>query len=353
MSKLYLSLILTLFLIGYFGINSKYRSRFLEVSSTILIIAILVLFSGFRSEYSIGDTSAYSHSYKLVGAQTSFVLAARDIGFNAMVYLLNQISKNPQLLIFISALFINIFNVLTLKKYSKPFEVGIFLYLATTIFYVTMNGMRQAMAASLLFWAVTFINKRRFIHYLICVFIAASLHESAVIFIPLYFILKQKAWNRVFYFTAGSFLAAFILFRPFIGVFIDMIENTQFNTYANDISNGGSSVNVIRVVIFFIPLFLTYIYRNRLEKIFPEYHVFVYLSLFNFIFMLFGIHYLYFYRLCMYFELANLVLIPAAIRAMDIKTGTPIYVYLLACYTLFCWYQIQLWDDTYINILFS
>ena len=55
----------------------------------------------------------------------------------------------------------------TIRKYSKVFELEIFIYIAAGYFLITMNGVRQALVASILFGCTNLIinNKWNNLNY--------------------------------------------------------------------------------------------------------------------------------------------------------------------------------------------
>ena len=59
-----------------------------------------------------------------------------------------------------------------------------------------MNGMRQCLAAAILFIFNDLIVKGKFKLYLGVVLIVSTIHASALIMIPVYFIVRQDAWSK-------------------------------------------------------------------------------------------------------------------------------------------------------------
>src|ERR1041384_1132669 len=90
----------------------------------------LVMVAGLRN--NIGDTYFYMHSYTLLEDQNlSDIKFEGDFGFNILQLLLYQISDDPQLLIFTTALVTNVLIVITLYKYSRMIELSLFVYIAS------------------------------------------------------------------------------------------------------------------------------------------------------------------------------------------------------------------------------
>lgn len=361
METVYMYSMFAVLLIGHYGVNNKVRSKALVGFSLTFIFLIIFVIAGFRT--GIGDTYFYKHSYTIVGnyltaGNTEAIqqLFADEIGFNALLVLLNYISRDPQLLVIVLAFITNGLNLSAIYKYSRPFELGIFLYFATVIFYVTMNGMRQALVASLFFWGIQFILKKKWMPYFCMAFILCLFHTSAVILIPVYFLGYFKAWGKMYWAIAGFFLAATTCFKPIMPKVVELLEGGRFDAYAQDMAGGADGVNIIRIAVMFVPLILAYVVKDELREQWAESDFFLFMSLLNCGFMLLGGQYLYFYRVCIYFELFNLALLPRIIGCMKERLARLTYVYLVVCYSLFCYYQVAgpAWGGLrFSNILFN
>ena len=95
------------------------------------------------------------------------------------------------------------------KKYLLPY-IGLFIMLGP-FFLNWMNGIRQCLAMCIFVFLVEFIQKRKLIPYTIGILIAFTLHKSAIMLFPLYFILwKPFKWgqNRTITFIIIAFAIA-------------------------------------------------------------------------------------------------------------------------------------------------
>lgn len=357
MANIYLPTMFIVWLIGHYGINSKYQSRVLVYMSLAIIFGILFFISGFRT--NIGDTYFYAHSYKLLGEKMQYIPLKEILesftgekGFNYMQVAMNLVTPDPQILILVCAFITNALNLHSIYKYTKPFEMGIYLYFATVIFYVTMNGMRQALVAAVFFWGVRYIIKGKWLPYMIMIVILATFHSSALLLLPVYFIVRQKAWGKTFWITCGIGLLFFIAFpvlKPFV---VNILQDTSYGEYGSDMVQAEKGVNLVRVLVMLVPPLLAYSVREKLSETWEESSIFIYMSVFNFLFMLLGVQYLYFYRVCVYFELFNLALLPRVLSCIEKRKANALYVYMIVFYFLFAYYQVVMsWGEPYSNRL--
>lgn len=392
----------TSLVLAHVGINNRVRSKAVVGLTLLIIYGILFIFAGFRS--GIGDTYFYKHTYVGVGkalhkedleerikngegihaeelADVQRILSAQmniedekqenqedqeveertkfkldgEVGFNLLMSGLNRISPDPQLLIIVTSFLTNLFNLTVLYKYSKPFELGIFLYYATVIFYVTMNGLRQALVASVFFFAQRWIIDRQWKKYFLLIAVLTTFHTSAFLLFPIYFLGGKKAWNKVFWTITAIGILCVTAFKPMMPTIVGILEGSKYNAYAQDMMSAGAGVNIVRVMVMLVPLVLAYMVKDELAKLPKETDFYLYMSLLNFLFILLGTQYLYFYRICIYFELYNLLLIPRIVTCFSKAKANALYVYIIIFYALFCYYQVAIaWGgEKYINVLFA
>ena len=74
------------------------------------------------------------------------------------------------------------------KKFLLPY-VGLCIMLGP-YFLSWMNGIRQCVVACVFVFLVEFIDKRKFFHYAVALILLSFIHRSAVLLLPLYFVLR-------------------------------------------------------------------------------------------------------------------------------------------------------------------
>src|SRR5690625_72798 len=106
------------------------------------------------------------------------------------------ISEDPQIMIFTSALITNVLIIIVLYNYSRMIELSLYVYITSGLFLVSMNGIRQMIAAAIAFTAINYLIKGNWFKYSIIILLAASFHLSALILLPIYFLVRFKAWSK-------------------------------------------------------------------------------------------------------------------------------------------------------------
>lgn len=332
------------FLIVYLSsFLARYYSKPFDVGITyvkpnILLIFIsmlsLVLVSGLRN--NIGDTPFYMQSFEIDDFSWSNFKFEGDWGFYILQIILQNISKEPQILIFSTALITNLLIVITLYKYSRMVELSLFVYIASGLYTITMNGIRQSLAASIIFVATKFILEGNFKKFLMVVLLASTFHQSALIFIPIYFIVRRKAWTRDTYIILGLGVLIAAGFGEFSQLLFSAIEDTKYGHYS-EFAGGGSSF--LRVIVTAAPLVFAFFGRERLRELWPQSDYIVNLTTLGVVFVTVATKNWIFARFNIYFNLYSFILISWVVILMVKQNRRLVYYGILICYLIFFIYE--------------
>ena len=182
----------------------------------------------------------------------------------------NTINKGPGyyiLVAFCKSIGINTFNafrvvlallhsiplLLIYWKYSDDYVYSVFLFIASRSYDGwMMNGMRQFLAATLIFATIPLLLKKRYILVLLVVLLAMTIHQSAIIMIPILVISQLKPWSKMFIFAIIVF-AVVLYFYIGHSEWIDE-EGLQ--------QTKGS--NPLRIIISAAPTVMAFVGRKKL-----------------------------------------------------------------------------------------
>ncbi|WP_347548662.1 EpsG family protein [Pseudalkalibacillus hwajinpoensis] len=294
----------------------------------------LILVAGLRS--NIGDTFNYVNIYEDNDFTWEYVLSKKDIGFGILQMILKTISADPQIMIFTTALFTNLLIVIILATYSKRIELSLYVYITGGLFLVSMNGIRQALAGAIAFTATKYLIEGDFIKYSLIVVLASFIHQSALILLPIYFVVRFKPWSKA---TIALLILSIIIvmgFEKFSSILFSAIEDTQYGRY-DDFDEGGASS--LRVVVMAAPLILAYLGRVKLKKLFPKSDVIVNMTLLSVVFMIVSTQSWIFARFSIYFGLYQLILISWVVDLFKQRDQKMIYYCILVCYLAYYYYE--------------
>lgn len=320
---------------------NKYKRP--EILLSLMVITALILVAGLRN--GIGDTGAYKHFYDIVGKEPSMSIAVENAkdsyesGFTALFWILNQISHDPQLMIFVCAFITNLLNLWTMRIYSKIFELEIYMYITSGFYLVTMNGIRQCLAAAVIFAATKYIVDGKFIKYTLVILLMSTIHSSTLVMIPVYFIVRCEAWSKTIIKIIIVASIALIFSQPLIDTFFEASEGTKYEAYENTMETEGWA-NPIRTAIAAVPVVLSYIYRDKIKKNWKESDIFVNMTLLSLIISIFSMINWVFNRFNIYFQIYSFILLPyIVVNCFEKKDRKLIYAGFLACYFLFYYYD--------------
>ncbi|QWG34669.1 EpsG family protein [Bacillus mycoides] len=324
------------FFARYFAMPVTTGYVMLKPSRLLILMATtsLVLVSGLRN--NIGDTYFYMHAYKVTDFNWENVKDSKNIGFSILQMILKMYTNDPQILIFITALITNILIVAVLYKYSRMIELSLYVYIASGMYLVSMNGVRQYLTAAIMFAATKYILDGNWKKYFLIVLFASTFHQSALILIPIYFIVRRKAWSTITFILLFFAVLIVIGFNQFAEVLFATIGDTQYGHY-KDFQEGGA--NILRVAVEATPLILSFIGRHKLRELFPQSDYIVNMALLGLVFMIISTQNWIFARFSIYFGLYQLILISWVVKLFTKKDRKFVYYSILICYFIYFVYE--------------
>ncbi len=218
-------------------------------TNAILLVLPYILWTGYRTGGA--DTYPYMRAFQASTAVLSDipkVMAsdAKDPGFSALMILVKACGINDyQVFFLLVAAFQMWCIVYTFRKYSSNFWISIFLFVASTDYMSWMqNGIRQFIAVCMTFAAFDWLIHKKYARFVIVVLIASQIHGSAIIMIPLAFIMQGKALNR----QTMLIIVGAALCVPFIDRFTPVISDLMATESAS------RDRIIMRWAIFFLPI---------------------------------------------------------------------------------------------------
>lgn len=225
----------------------------------ILLVLPLTLWSGLRGD--VADTYLYRKIFldttdRIIDIPDILFGDGKDPGFTALtVFLKFFIGNNDTLYFMIFAVFQMACLCFVYRKYSNDFWISIFLFVASTDYTSWMfNGMRQFIAACMIFACFGLIVKKKYVPLIIVILLASLIHGSALLMLPIVFVVQGKPWN----FKTIAMLLATIVVVVFIDRFTPILQNllvdTQYDDLmTNEIWTNDDGTNVIRVLVYSVP----------------------------------------------------------------------------------------------------
>jgi transmembrane protein EpsG len=285
----------------------------------IFVILSLSLVSGLRflvgTDYVNYTILFYdSNSYK-IGTEN---LSGIEIGFILLCRLLYLFSHSPFPLFLVTSFIINIIIILSIREASEIFWLSCFLYITAGAFYSTFNVLRQSLAMAIVFLAVVRLMKGKNWEYFLYVGIASLFHLSALIMIPVYFIVTRRAWSPIFWVLIILELFIFVFYNQFVNELMIFLVNTRYTSYKDVLLNAERGVNLVRYLVAMAPIILAFLFRKKLEKTQGS-NILINMVLMGFLLFLLALKLVYFARVCIYFSMFIVLLLPRVISVIEDK----------------------------------
>lgn len=308
-----------------------------DTGAVILLSAVLILASGLR--FWVGtDYGAY---YRWYISDWSKILDGlihyREGGFSLLSKLSRLIWDDGQSVIFLSAVITVGLYCWTIYEYSPVYIVSILLYLFMGNWQGSFNGVRQYLAAAILFAGHRFILDRKLWKYCLIVFAAGMFHASALVMILPYFVFNHKPnITQLVILMIGAAVIRFsydIVFQ-LIGGYKGTVMDMRDTYMTND-------VNIFRILVAFIPVAIYILFCNK-ENHSQEQDFYINVMFFNAFAMAAGMGSTYLARIGIYTNAAVSIGYVHLFRLIDDEKTKKIVVFaILTIYFLYWLYSIQ------------
>ncbi len=317
------------------SIENKQNNSLIYCCLVFLPIIIFVSFSDAR-----GDTLGYLIRFKSVDYSYSEIFQnwndyENGQGFLILnVFLHNLFGYNEYLYRFSIALIQSIPIIVILKRYSYNYALSIYLLISSLIYSGwMMNGLRQFTAVCIIFLATPLLEKKKYIPLVLVVLLATTIHQTAIIFIPIIFVASLRPFEKktILLIVVLSVLLYFY------------VENS--GAISDEILKSDDGAHPLRVLFNTIPVFLSIFYRkeilnegNRMALICVNMSFvtsFIYFIAFLTSGIMVG-------RLPIYTELYNLILIPYLLENFSDNKHTDFIRYIIVgiYFLYFCTFNL-------------
>lgn len=241
--------------------------------AVVFPLVFYVAFSGLRK--TIGDTFFYMYSFEKLPDENvlDFTSIFKGQLFGFLQNFIRNQTDDPQALIFVSSAISLVTAIIVLYIYSSPFDLALFLFVAYGYLGGSMDGMRQYMAAGLLICGTRFLFSRKrgaFFKYAVFVLLAYCMHTSALIMLPIFFVVRREAWKKSSYLLILMSVVLVVCFDSILPSFLNALENTTYSQYASNGwftsgDQGGSSL--LRVAVSAAPVVVAYLNKARMKML--------------------------------------------------------------------------------------
>lgn len=232
----------------------------------VLAFVPLIWIAGTRTSFV--DTGAYISAYAQLpgslGQMGGYLeTVTKDKGFTVLGILIKSFfGSDYRVYFFIIAILQSASLIAVYRKYSENFFLALFVFIASTDYMSWMhNGIRQFLAATVTFAATPFLLKKKYIPYfLVVVLFSSTLHMTALMMIPIAFIVQGPAWNKKSLLAIAAVSLAIAFTDQFTDLLNAALEDTQYTNVVSDWSQAADDgTNLLRVLVYAVPTVLSII----------------------------------------------------------------------------------------------
>lgn len=235
-----------------------------QVSFLMVFLLVLAFFVGMSDMFGGYDRYIYGEVFDTIADVTTikgsyiksdmFSYFDGEVGYTWLNIIISFITENRYIFILIVTLIIYSCLFVSLKRYAENYPMALVLFLGLWFFF-SFTYLRQVLGATIAWLGVKYVIERNFWKFCLVSFIAFSMHNSALIFFPLYFIPIKKFPPSL---VVGVMLVLF-------GIGLSPIPNALFEIYASSTieernseynASGGLRIPYILEAFFFLYLIL-------------------------------------------------------------------------------------------------
>lgn len=327
----------------------EYRWNWL---AALILASPYAIWSMNRSNF--GDTEVYRTTFlnaPAVISQIPMYLAehTKDKGFSVLMILIKSVVGNSDKLFFLIIAVFQIFCVVYFfRKFSTSFLLCMFMFVASTDYLSWMfNGMRQFIAVCITLLCFGLALKKKYIFAVCLILIAATIHGSALLMLPILFVVQGKAWNKRTILMMAGVGVAILFMNQFTTILDTMLAETQYSDLmTNEIWTNDNGTNIFRMLFYSIPAILSLIGKRFVdEENSAVINMCVNCSICTALMYLLSVFSsgIYIGRLPIYTTLQGYVAVPWLIDHMFIKESARLVKMVLICgFLAFFYYQMHL-----------
>lgn len=339
----------------------------LSTGYCILIFSLPLVFIALRS--SFGDTDAYVGIFKgapLVMSRFDEFVNTRDhsqLYYGLMMIFKIYIVDDFQVWFALVAIIQTVLMVKIFKEYSPDVGMSLFLFVVSGMSVMWMcNGMRQFLAVTILFACTKWILENKWYIFMPIAIIVmgftpitsklgletppwymCGIHQSAMIFILSYFVIRGKAFNKKVWILIAVFVV--LIFSGGLDSVLD--SSVEDTTYVKDMHNvnADDGTSIPRVLVGSVPFVLALFARKEFDKETtpPVIHLAANCSAITSVLYIASAFTsgIYVGRLPVYTEMYSLILVPWLIKHAYKDNQKSITVAMIIAYTIYFYYQFN------------
>lgn len=308
-----------------------------------LMIAILVLVAGLR--YGVGtDYFAYYRGYEQYKGEALSILD--EPGIRVLARISSVVYDDPAMMMFLAAAITVILMTVTIVRNSEMYWFSLLLYIFLGCWHGCFNGVRQYLAAAVLFAGHCFIKERKLLKWLVIVLIAAMFHITAVIGIVFYLYAQIKVSYKNIILSA---LAAFVGINLYDRIFgmIGFLKNDTFDFVGVGAGYLTNGINPLRIMVAWVPVVFFLLFRKYYATENRRTGFYLNMTILHAVLMTTAMNSTYLGRVGIYTGIYNTITWPVLLGKVERRSRSVLIVLMILFYMAY-WYE-EASGETLVN----
>lgn len=311
----------------------------------VIVIAWMTCFSFLRTHYN--DTWTYRVHFADAESLAEYFASGTIWKWTSnplsVLYrnLIRELTEDYHIYFFFPA-FLSSFAVVKLcKRYSPSPAFSILLFFSLGTYAMYMAALKQCIAIFFVLMALPYAVEKKYGKFYLLVFLAVLFHTHAFMFAIIPFLLG-KPWGKVTWILLAATLFAMATYDDTLGAFMTYAQSLGALVDEGELFD-GHSINVLRVLVYWIPALFALIFRRRLfsNSTHME-NVLVNMSIVSAFILTIGLVQAanLFARMAGYFEVATIIALPWMIEKLFTKQSARwVKCCASALYFIYFWYE--------------
>lgn len=249
--------------------ENVYRWRFWAALLAFAPVIYLAALTAPRSDTVLYLTIYRKLSTSWSGLLANLATAESGQGFTVFEWIIKNISRGNESVFRVALALLHSIPVLyVFRKYSDDFILSLYLFVATGCHIGwMMNGLRQFLAVSIIMAGTPLMLKKKYIPLIGVILLATTIHSSAILMLPVVFIVQGEAWNRKTLFFILIAIVMMYAFSRYTGLLDSLLENTEYaGVMANVTEMGDDGTNPIRVLVNSVPMIMALVGKKNMSE---------------------------------------------------------------------------------------
>lgn len=220
---------------------------------------------------------------------------------------------------------------------------GVFFFFSFGFLFIANNIVRQALVIPFFYWAIKFIEEKKFLKYILFISIGFLFHRSALFLIPFYWADKVKfgkvTWIVILVISISlSFTGAIPFFIEEVVMLIPKYGAYARRGFESAISSGATNV-LYSLMYIVIVLFKDRFLQNKRDLLYLN----IFLIGINVSFIFMTVDFLY--RISYYFIPMFIIIIPLLFSKLKFGLNKIIITAFFVLISLVFWYKTLIFND--------